>query len=620
MSEEKKENMTPEETPSAQKKPEGLFAPRQQKKPEHQWASEGAAVPTEEKPKEESPKQPEEPAKEVPSAPAQEPKPWETFAAQKGAAQQSGQPKQADPANQAGQQPPVHGAAQPPFPGQQPHPQNQQAQPPQQPHPQGPGAYPPSYGQQPPYQQGGPRPYPGAPGPWQGYNGYPNPNQPAPWQNQQPPHGGQPPYPPYGGNGGYPPYPPQPSQPKSRGFKIFIGILIALLVIFLIGLFTSAIWSAFNAPIDQSVNPGSSSSEEYTPNPPESSAPEETPELPETSGNAVPAPDGEVTDPDSTGMQLQSKPAGGALDATEIYQEVAPSIVCVLTQTQTASGIGSGIIASEDGYIFTNSHVINDSRDVAVTVLLHDGREYNAAIVGFDKITDLAVLKIDAAGLTPAVFGDSDDLVVGEVVYAIGNPSGVQYASSMTNGIVSGLNRPVSYSNTANMTYIQTNAAISPGNSGGALVNEYGQVVGITSSKISGVSYEGINFAIPTARAKAILDDLLTSGYVSNRPRLGISARNAYTPYGTGGGIEIASIDPESPFSGQAQPGDIITAIDGEAVSTMDELYQILGVHSPGDQLTVTLYRNGQQFDITITLIEDRGETQVTPEQNYPVQ
>ena len=620
MSEEKKENMTPEETPSAQKKPEGLFAPRQQKKPEHQWASEGAAVPTEEKPKEESPKQPEEPAKEVPSAPAQEPKPWETFAAQKGAAQQSGQPKQADPANQAGQQPPVHGAAQPPFPGQQTHPQNQQAQPPQQPHPQGPGAYPPSYGQQPPYQQGGPRPYPGAPGPWQGYNGYPNPNQPAPWQNQQPPHGGQPPYPPYGGNGGYPPYPPQPSQPKSRGFKIFIGILIALLVIFLIGLFTSAIWSAFNAPIDQSVNPGSSSSEEYTPNPPESSAPEETPELPETSGNAVPAPDGEVTDPDSTGMQLQSKPAGGALDATEIYQEVAPSIVCVLTQTQTASGIGSGIIASEDGYIFTNSHVINDSRDVAVTVLLHDGREYNAAIVGFDKITDLAVLKIDAAGLTPAVFGDSDDLVVGEVVYAIGNPSGVQYASSMTNGIVSGLNRPVSYSNTANMTYIQTNAAISPGNSGGALVNEYGQVVGITSSKISGVSYEGINFAIPTARAKAILDDLLTSGYVSNRPRLGISARNAYTPYGTGGGIEIASIDPESPFSGQAQPGDVITAIDGEAVSTMDELYQILGVHSPGDQLTVTLYRNGQQFDITITLIEDRGETQVTPEQNYPVQ
>ena len=618
MSEEKKENMTPEETPSAQKKPEGLFAPRQQKKPEHQWASEGAAVPTEEKPKEESPKQPEEPAKEVPSAPAQEPKPWETFAAQKGAAQQSGQPKQADPANQAGQQPPVHGAAQPPFPGQQSHPQNQQAQPPQQPHPQGPGAYPPPYGQQPPYQQGGPRPYPGAPGPWQGYNGYPNPNQPAPWQNQQPPHGGQPPYPPYGGNGGYPPYPPQP--PKSRGFKVFIGILIALLVIFLLGLFTSAIWSAFNAPIDQPANPGSSSSEEYTPNPPESSAPEQTPELPETSGNAVPAPDGEVTDPDSTGMQLQSKPAGGALDATEIYQEVAPSIVCVLTQTQTASGIGSGIIASEDGYIFTNSHVINDSRDVAVTVLLHDGREYNAAIVGFDKITDLAVLKIDAAGLTPAVFGDSDDLVVGEVVYAIGNPSGVQYASSMTNGIVSGLNRPVSYSNTANMTYIQTNAAISPGNSGGALVNEYGQVVGITSSKISGVSYEGINFAIPTARAKAILDDLLTSGYVSNRPRLGISARNAYTPYGTGGGIEIASIDPESPFSGQAQPGDIITAIDGEAVSTMDELYQILGVHSPGDQLTVTLYRNGQQFDITITLIEDRGETQVTPEQNYPVQ
>ena len=618
MSEEKKENMTPEETPSAQKKPEGLFAPRQQKKPEHQWASEGAAVPTEEKPKEESPKPPEEPAKEVPSAPAQEPKPWETFAAQKGAAQQSGQPKQADPANQAGQQPPVHGAAQPPFPGQQTHPQNQQAQPPQQPHPQGPGAYPPSYGQQPPYQQGGPRPYPGAPGPWQGYNGYPNPNQPAPWQNQQPPHGGQPPYPPYGGNGGYPPYPPQP--PKSRGFKVFIGILIALLVIFLFGLFISAIWSALNAPIDQSVNPGSSSSEEYTPNPPESSAPEETPELPETSGNAVPAPDGEVTDPDSTGMQLQSKPAGGALDATEIYQEVAPSIVCVLTQTQTASGIGSGIIASEDGYIFTNSHVINDSRDVAVTVLLHDGREYNAAIVGFDKITDLAVLKIDAAGLTPAVFGDSDDLVVGEVVYAIGNPSGVQYASSMTNGIVSGLNRPVSYSNTANMTYIQTNAAISPGNSGGALVNEYGQVVGITSSKISGVSYEGINFAIPTARAKAILDDLLTSGYVSNRPRLGISARNAYTPYGTGGGIEIASIDPESPFSGQAQPGDVITAIDGEAVSTMDELYQILGVHSPGDQLTVTLYRNGQQFDITITLIEDRGETQVTPEQNYPVQ
>lgn len=634
MNDEEKKEGRENDSPSLQKKPEGFFSPHQQKKPENHWnaAQETADIPKEDVEKDDSPSIEQEPAQDQgtgsapeatpqPPQPSYEPKPWETFAA-KQAQSSSQQSLSGVQPNSAPQQPNFPGqptGARPEYRPQGPGEYSAgQGSAPRQP-----GAYPPPYaGQQHPYQA--PGAYPGGNGPWQGYspNGHGGAWQPPqgpqhsqqgqPGYPQQPPYGqppysGQPPYPPY--TNGYPPYAPKP--PKSRGFKVFMGILIAALVIFVIGLFVSSIWSAFNMPAE----PSTSNSEMLPPD--GNQQPEEQqPELPEPSGNATPAPSGNVTNPNSSGITLQAKPQGNGLEATEVYEKVAPSIVCVLTQTQMYSGIGSGIIATEDGYIFTNSHVINDSLDVSVTVLLHDGNQYEAAIVGFDKITDLAVLKIDASGLTPAEFGNSDDLIVGETVYAIGNPSSVQYASSMTNGIVSGLNRPVSYSNSDNMTYIQTNAAISPGNSGGALVNAYGQVVGITSSKISGVSYEGLNFAIPTARAKTILDDLMTSGYVSGRPRLGITGRDAYAVYGgTGGGVEIASIENESPLSGQAQIGDIIIAVDGESLSTMDELFQILGTHSPGDQLTLTLFRNGQQFDITITLLEDRGEIQTTPQQ-----
>ena len=164
-------------------------------------------------------------------------------------------------------------------------------------------------------------------------------------------------------------------------------------------------------------------------------------------------------------------------------------------------GTGTGIIATEDGYIITNSHVILDSKSVPVQVKTNDGTFHDAVVVGYDKTTDLAVLKIDGTGYTPAEFGNSDELVMGQAVLAIGNPGGEQFSGSLTSGIISGLDRSVDEYSSNGMTYIQTDAAINPGNSGGPLVNMYGQVIGINSAKIVSEQYEGMGFAIPTSGA-----------------------------------------------------------------------------------------------------------------------
>ena len=338
----------------------------------------------------------------------------------------------------------------------------------------------------------------------------------------------------------------------------------------------------------------------------------------QTDPNVEPAPGGSVT----SGMkiEIQDIPQDEGESASTIYPQVVPSIVCVISEVNGASGTGSGIIASEDGYIITNAHVINNSKDTNVTVQLNDQTKYSAVIVGFDKITDLAVLKIDAEGLTPAVFGNSDQLKVGDAVLAVGSPYKVDYASSMTQGIISGLDRVVDYSDASNMTYIQTDAAISPGNSGGALVNMHGQVIGINSSKISGVAYEGVNFAIPISKAKNILDDLINQGYVSGRVRLGISGTEVSAEqqmYGYPAGVIIAKVDEESPLSKtDIQMGDIIVGIDDRTITGLDSLYQALGTYKPGDTVTLKVFRfnqnnnRGEDIEFTITLIEDKGETQ----------
>ena len=261
-------------------------------------------------------------------------------------------------------------------------------------------------------------------------------------------------------------------------------------------------------------------------------------------------------------------------------------------------GSGSGIIITEDGYIVTNQHVIEDASEL--TVILNTGDEYTATLVGADSKSDLAVLKINATGLTAAVLGDSSEVEVGELAVAIGNPLGQELAGSVTAGVISALNRKMTVENRS-YTLLQTDAAINPGNSGGALVNRYGEVIGINSIKMSVTGVEGIGFAIAISEAKPIIDDLMNEGYVSGRSLIGITiseTRNGLSVYSVseGSGAEAAGI----------QKGDLIVKANGTVVTTGEELNSIRDSKKPGEYITLTVIRDGELTDIDVKLSEDK--------------
>ncbi len=312
----------------------------------------------------------------------------------------------------------------------------------------------------------------------------------------------------------------------------------------------------------------------------------------------------------------ESLPLGGKMTIPQVAKAVAPSVVGVEQyrpeQSFVATGSGSGIVMSADGYIITNSHVVRDG--TAFKIILADGTPRDADLIGEDYMTDLAVLKIQGeVNLTPAVFGDSNQVQIGEQAIAIGNPGGTELAGSVTLGIVSAVNREIP---TIKIPLIQTDAAINPGNSGGALVNEYGQIIGINSAKIVSTEFEGIGFAIPISVAKPIIDDIVTNGRVTGRVKLGITgdpvdeidARN----YGVQQGVRIMQIDPSSDLvNTEAQRYDIITEVDGVRVLDMIELKSELEKHKPGDTVTLTLFRligttRSETLSVTITLQEDK--------------
>lgn len=288
------------------------------------------------------------------------------------------------------------------------------------------------------------------------------------------------------------------------------------------------------------------------------------------------------------------------------------------TQTQPATGTGTGIIMTTDGYIITNAHVIKDSNygiANSVSVLLSDKTEYEATIKGYDEDTDIAVLKVDANNLTSAEFGSSDDLQVGELVIAIGNPLGFELFGSVTCGIVSALNREITI-NDKNMSLIQTDAAINSGNSGGPLINSYGQVIGINSAKMSSTyssmgsaSIEGLGFAIPMTQAQTIIDDLINYGYVKGRPQIGISVSDVdeYTAslYNMPMGVYVRSVTPNG-AADQAgiEAGDIIIGVNGEPITNSTELNQKKDEYNAGDKITLNISRNGRDMDINVTLQE----------------
>ena len=317
---------------------------------------------------------------------------------------------------------------------------------------------------------------------------------------------------------------------------------------------------------------------------------------------------------EKTTVDLQQTPDGdsreGEMSLQEIYETNIPAVVSISASTGSGSSTGTGVVLSANGYLLTNYHVIRQA--LAINVTLTDERELRATLVGEDPVSDLAVLRVDAEDLTPAQFGDSDGVRVGDSVVAIGDPLGVELRGTMTDGIVSAISRDVQVDGRV-MNLIQTNAALNSGNSGGPLINQFGQVIGINTMKIgnfadsSGV--EGLGFAIPSATVKEIVNQLLSQGYVSGRPWLGIEVESFSTFYQrfyrVPKGVYVTDVQAGSPAeAADLRIGDIILTADGSAVTDMDALNTQLYTHAPGDSMTFSVYRNGRQGEVTVTLEE----------------
>ena len=303
----------------------------------------------------------------------------------------------------------------------------------------------------------------------------------------------------------------------------------------------------------------------------------------------------------------------GAISWQEVYEKVMPSVVSITCYSGHSVSSGTGVIMDAAGYVITNAHVVENAQQISL--LLTDGRELSARCVGADKWSDLAVLKVSAQNLIPAQFGDSSALRVGDEVVAIGDPLGVELRGTMTNGIISGINRDIQVGNYT-LTLLQTTAALNSGNSGGPLVNCYGQVVGINTVKIgdyaSSAGVEGLGFAIPITSVQTVLEQLANQGYVAGRPSLGLTGEPLSTFYQIyyhyPAGLLITDVEPGSDAARKGlRYGDILTSLDGVAVTDLDVLEQILFDCEVGDELDATVFRSGIEYSLTIRLGEDKN-------------
>ena len=302
--------------------------------------------------------------------------------------------------------------------------------------------------------------------------------------------------------------------------------------------------------------------------------------------------------------------------AVRAARAVGPAVVGITNKTVVrdwfnmpveTEGVGSGVIFKSDGYIVTNNHVIQGAKEI--TVSLPDGRSFKGKLVGADELTDIAVVKIEATGLPTAKFGNSDDLVVGEPAIAIGIPMGLEFQGTVTAGVISALNRTLDISE-RRLKLIQTDAAISPGNSGGALVNADGEVVGINSAKISANGVEGIGFSIPINTVQEIIDQLLSNGYVV-RPYLGVgifdketAARAGYT-LNADKGVYVEHLELGGPANqAGVMRGDLILKIDDKETNTVADLRAAVAEHKVGDQVKLVIERDGKKETVTVTLKE----------------
>ena len=343
--------------------------------------------------------------------------------------------------------------------------------------------------------------------------------------------------------------------------------------------------------------------------------------LPESAATAEPA---------MTGGEVEAK--AGSLSAfnennqftkAQIVEMSAPSVVGIDTisvattnsywygygQSYEVPGSGSGVILSEDGYIATCAHVVDGAKSVKVT--LNDDTSYDAAIVGTDAKNDIAIIKIDATGLVPAVVGDSETLTVGSEVIAIGNPLG-ELRGTATAGIISATNRTIEVEGQA-MTLIQTDAAISPGNSGGGLFDATGKLIGIVNAKVSDSRAEGLGFAIPVNSVLDEISDLLNYGYVKGRAYLGVSTQDVtlrsrdrmwYYSQGTRCVLVEKVVTGSAAEQAGIQPGDLILKLEDKQIASGDDLSAAIGAYKPGDKAVLTIQRDGRELTVEVTFGE----------------
>ena len=311
------------------------------------------------------------------------------------------------------------------------------------------------------------------------------------------------------------------------------------------------------------------------------------------------------TNPD---VEMVLRPPGEQLSFQEIYNKVIPSIVSIEAYSDTSAATGTGVVLTKDGYIVTNHHIIDNHNQCRV--VLSNGREYEAKLVGTDVESDLAVLKINALGLIPAEFGSSNHAQVGDTVLAIGNPLGSELFGTMTEGIVSAINRDINVDGYT-MSLIQTTAALNPGNSGGALINTSGQVIGITNLKMMSnyETIEGLGFAIPSVWAKEVVDTLLDQGKITGRPTIGIMCfalvDGAAELYGRDSGIYVDSVTAGSPADKAGlQSGDIILTANGQEVLTLEDFTAIRDQVGVGGVMHLTVWRKGEIFETDMTLMD----------------
>ena len=544
-------------------------------------------------PPQEPPKQPEYPPQEPPRQPEYPPQ---------------------EPPRQP-EYPPQEPPKQPEYPPQEP--PRQPEYPPQEPprQPEYP-PYPPYYRQEPPYygQPGPEGPYAGQqyrtqPPQYSGY--YPPPAGNRPGQRYYGP--GERPYDPYASGHPYP-YAPKENEnafaypeTQPKGGKAGKIIMIVLLVL---------IFSGVLGGVGYMVMRGVRSSKGDVAGETNAALGEAIVNMDEATTAATPVNPGTAAEGLKTPMQ--------------IYKEVLPSSVGILVYSgvsrSSLASEGSGVIFQEDNdgkytYIITCAHVISGASRT-IMVQLYDETEYPAQVVGYDRRTDIGVIRIEASGLKAIECGDSSKLQVGETIYAIGNPGGTEFANTFTNGMVTALDRPVSSSTSGyTMECIQHNAAINPGNSGGALVNEYGQLVGINSMKIVAADYEGMGFAVPSSVFVGVFNSLIAKGYVANRPKVGISYLRAADEQAYGifvamnklpaGSIIVAEIAEDSDFNGKLKRGDLITAINGEDLSSATDVAAMVEQMNVGDTITFTVVRIHTDYtydtlEISGKLVEDR--------------